>query len=298
MKATHTPQIDKRGGFTIIEIMIAVVIIAILAGLLLGAIQNVRVRMRIAEVKADMDKLSAGITNFQTRFGVRPPSSITLHEAPAGWAADPKSRGALKRIWQNFDFSVTRELDGDASTTSASVTLDGSECLVFFLGGVVDLDAAGNGSGAYIGFSKDPSNPLKRDTSATTSRDGPYYEFPGAFNSSVSPPAPFAGGRLVDTDGDNYLELLDTLPSQQQPMVYFNNSGSGYSNNDSGKVNPYYRDAAGRNPYKAESFQIISPGFDGSYGTGGQFETNNSDALGAADSDNITNFHGGQLKDG
>lgn len=305
MQKTLSRPVAPRNGFTIIEIMVVVVIIAILAGLLLTALGGARETARVFEVQADMKKLAAGLENFKMRFGVHPPSSVTLYEAPADWGTDPRSRGIISRIWPRFRFDVTRELDG-ATGASGSVSLDGAECLVFFLGGVVDLDATQvvgdprRGSGAFIGFSKDPANPLKRDANPTSSRDGPFYEFGGAFDPDTSPPTPLALGRLVDVNKNNYLELIDTLPSQQTPYLYFSsNGGSGYRASDNtGRIaGPYYIDAAGRNPYNADSFQIISPGFDGSYGSGGQYQKDSASSLNQNDSDNITNFHTGLLKD-
>jgi hypothetical protein len=49
--------------------------------------------------------------------------------------------------------------------------------------------------------------------------------------------------------------------------------------------------------HKADSFQIISAGRDGSYGVGGQFDPVNPEVslTNRLDRDNLTNFHSGQL---
>ena len=49
-------------------------------------------------------------------------------------------------------------------------------------------------------------------------------------------------------------------------------------------------------PQKSKGFQIISPGADGQYGTGGLFNPDSTGTLSAADQDNITNFHSGRLR--
>jgi hypothetical protein len=57
---------------------------------------------------------------------------------------------------------------------------------------------------------------------------------------------------------------------------------------------------AGTAAWNPQSFQIISPGSDNEYGTGGVFnaDTASNDLVGAAretERDNITNFHSGRL---
>ncbi len=48
-------------------------------------------------------------------------------------------------------------------------------------------------------------------------------------------------------------------------------------------------------PHKSKSFQIISPGPDANYGTGGLFNPENKSNLSSHCKDNITNFHPGRL---
>jgi hypothetical protein len=89
----------------------------------------------------------------------------------------------------------------------------------------------------------------------------------------------------------------------------------------------YFKDGSLKNPYKSDSFQLISPGFDFEYGQGGTLDNedkngdgilqtaapNNEDANGngildtatsqvlsgtrAFEKDNLTNFHTGELGD-
>ncbi|MDA0920459.1 MAG: hypothetical protein O2945_15425, partial [Planctomycetota bacterium] len=207
-----------------------------------------------------------------------------IHETASAWGSAPRDRRIIKQIWQQFDFTLNRDFNGDSDTTD-TITLDGAECLVFFLGGMVD-----GTSGALRGFSKNPRDPFAIDNG---SRDGPFFEFLGGFDVTTRAPT----GRLVDTDGDGAPEYLDTLASQLNPYVYFSSyDGAGYRAADnSGRIaGPYYKDAALKVPYNADSFQLISPGRDFQYGTGGHFNPNNPPSSNA-DSDNITNFHSGIL---
>lgn len=277
-------QNSLRVGFTLIELMIVLVIISILAALILPAVMRGTDTARIFEVNNEQNKFKASITQFKTVFGVNPPSSVTIHETGTAWGGAPRDRRIIKQIWQQFDFTLNRDFNGDSDTTD-TITLDGAECLVFFLGGMVD-----GTSGALRGFSKNPRDPFAIDNG---SRDGPFFEFLGGFDVSTKAPT----GRLVDTDGDGAPEYLDTLASQLNPYVYFSSyDGAGYRAADnSGRIaGPYYKDAALKVPYNADSFQLISPGRDFQYGTGGHFDPNNPPTSNA-DSDNITNFHSGVL---
>jgi len=312
-------QHGKQTAFTLVEIMIVLVIVAILAALILPAVQNAMVTARISQVSSEFQSISASITEFKTRFKTEPPSSIRLHEAPSGtattpptnWATDALSRRTIKGIWPQFDFSVSRDINGDGDLTD-TFTLEGSECLVFFLGGMVD-----GSSGAFRGFSKNPANPLAIDNGT---RDGPFYEFDGGIDPTTKQPT----GRLVDTDGDTLPEYLDSLPSQSQPIVYFSsNGGNGYRITDDDSIAPYYRDGGKKQAYNNDGFQLISPGPDAAYGTGGPLDSEDIDGNNTLDSgedtngngdldterdrvltgtrepeqDNITNFHSGRLGD-
>lgn len=271
-------------GFTLIELMIVLVIIGILAALILPAVMRGTDTARIFEVNNEQNKFKASITQFKTVFGVNPPSSVTIHETASAWSGAPRDRRIIKQIWQQFDFTLNRDFNGDSDTTD-TITLDGAECLVFFLGGMVD-----GTSGALRGFSKNPRDPFAIDNG---SRDGPFFEFLGGFDVSTKAPT----GRLVDTDGDGAPEYVDTLASQLNPYVYFSSyDGAGYRAADNaGRIaGPYYKDAALKVPYNADSFQLISPGRDFQYGTGGHFDPKNPPSSNA-DSDNITNFHSGIL---
>lgn len=52
-------------------------------------------------------------------------------------------------------------------------------------------------------------------------------------------------------------------------------------------------------PYNPNKFQIISPGVDGTYGTGGLFVPGKASCFSGAardpERDNLTNFHSGRL---
>lgn len=290
-----------RTGFTLIELLMVMAIIAILAALILPAISSVRRTARIAEVKSEMESIKASITQFKVRFGIEPPSHLTFCEQGSDWsdpaviAANPRipeSRGIIRQLWPSYPFG---DLDlNDKNGATEIHEFNGAECLVFFLGGLVDSN-----SGAFIGFSKNPNAPF----SLGGDREGPFFEFDPTRTTSV--------------DGDDFLEYVDKIPSQSKPILYFSTygrqrypttvSGSTWYNSDNwdpvnsiGMERAYYRsidiaDAGKSTPYEKSSYQLISPGFDYEYGTGGEFDLEQSFSLSEADRDNITSFHSGLI---
>ena len=328
---------NRRHGFTLIEIMVVIVIIAILVSLLLPAIGGARRRARVAQVRGEIGTLESAIASFRAEFGIEPPGSIRIYFTPAGWnTADSNarresirvaSRAYIRQVWPQFDFKNTA---GGATSWNIPpgatyADLNGAECLVFFLGGV--LDTSGK---TLIGFSKDPSNPFSQSGS---NRIKPFFDF--------------VPDRLVNKDNDGFREYVDPIPSQTSPYLYFDsNDGRGYSTtlindlnnnaswchtdcfldgylgsgqsggfswNGNWMPHPYATSITGTTPadqisgfipYMPKKYQIISPGFGGAnagspdkaYGNGGLFDPkNNSTLLLTPDGDNITNFHPGTL---
>lgn len=337
-----------RGGFTLVELLVVIVIIAVLIGLVLPAITGARTRAREAQVTNDISQLEKAITAFKVDFGIDPPSQITLFAAQSDWdlPANVRSKGIIKQLWPRFDFSTCGGAVPAMATSFAplgsgiapvhfhlssasppSLSLNGAECLVFFLGGMIDTN-----SGAFVGFAKDPAHPFAAASQNSsnnapfviTNRQGPYFEFSGALRTPASAMAGDSNwtSRLTDKDGDWIPEYRDTLPQQTMPYVYFNGSNGSYRTNvgmpPAGPANPtptpswyntdgfpflnfaYYSsiDPASPRasaPYKPKAYQIISPGSDGVYGSGGRFSPDDTSNLSKDDRDNITNFHSGRL---
>jgi prepilin-type N-terminal cleavage/methylation domain-containing protein len=296
LKKTHAP----RRGFTLIELLISIAIIAILAGLILTAGAGAMKRSRDAQVSVDIQDLVKSIALFKNRFGIEPPSRIVLFENHAQWTTNttdgPRSMGLIRQMWPQFDFTFDRDINGDTDQTD-TITLSGSECLVFFLGGVPTLFSSPATAGTPTGFSQNPADPFSR---GGTNRES-FHEFDVSrlFVSSLQP--------------DSVNTYRDTYAAQTQPYLYISSyGGRGYDETELGSSLTYvYRQGPNVTgtplspAWNPNSFQIVSPGADtatlgtSGYGVGGEYEVDTANTLligtRYAERDNITNFHSGVL---
>lgn len=303
------PTSPVRNGFSLIELIGVIIVIAILAAMLLPAIGNVRRTARVAQVTTEIKNLEAAIATFKLKYGVEPPSSFLIsnqatdYQGASALDVGKNSLAIMRQIWPTFD-----PLGTNAPATRMGITerkfLNGSECLAFFLGGPGLYTSTGNAADcAPLGFSANPIDPFA--TGGT--RTGPFYEFDAS--------------RLVDSDSDGFYELIDQLPGQTAPYVYLSSyNGRGYQpkgyNNTAGDdddetptgVNltyAYFKSISGTSPayWNAKTYQIISPGFDSLIGTLSCYRdqkfydtsTGKTEQQGTLENDNITNFSGGML---
>ncbi|HET6327401.1 MAG TPA: prepilin-type N-terminal cleavage/methylation domain-containing protein [Planctomycetaceae bacterium] len=315
------PASRASAAFTLLELLIAIAIIGILASLILTVAGSAYSRARITQVSVDIQDLAKGIAAFKQKFGVEPPSHITLYEQASGWNGDPRSMGLIRQIWPQFDFTYAAtsgavDINGNG-TSNDVIFLSGSECLVFFLGGMPALNTP-NGGGAPTGFSQNPASPF---TLGGSNRDR-FMEFDTS-RLLLYPPANQTVSGILHHSINAY---RDPIPNQQQPYLYFSSyNGQGYDITNELPAGPgspgtfadVYRQgpngatsASPSPPWNANSYQIISPGFDGAsdltyggFGIGGQYDPNTAGSMlvGPAptgrgpERDNITNFSSATL---
>jgi prepilin-type N-terminal cleavage/methylation domain-containing protein len=72
-----TPGSHRRSGFTLVELLAVIMIIALLAGLLTPAVMRARNSARNAAIKAEIDMLHMAIMNYKNEYGSFPPAVST-----------------------------------------------------------------------------------------------------------------------------------------------------------------------------------------------------------------------------
>ena len=199
MERPHRPRLD-RPGFTLVELLVAILIIGTLLAILLPTIAAAFRKAKEAQVAAEMSNLATALASFKNTYNDYPPSRVLLAESgytptlladttlitsltnfiPPGdtnvtdmtvGQLAQRSRQYLQKFWPRCDFSGTNSLyfndfNGTGGLPDKYYILSGSECLAFFLGGMPLFDYSGgaNGGAGVVtgvnGFSKSPTNPF------------------------------------------------------------------------------------------------------------------------------------------
>jgi len=305
-------RVNQRVGFTLVELIVVMGIIAVLASLTTVAVFAAFTKMHEVECRTELDGLAGGIKEFQAEYNITipPPSRIWLDETgqynvvpvgvPAGTTLaqlaqlQTDSVAYLHKVWPHINLANI-DWNSNGTIDKQGFVLEGEQCLVFFLGG------ARNASGSFIGFSVDTTNPM--NANPNVKRKGPWFKFvtsritagpssgfPMYLDSYSSsgigvPYAYFSSG----IRGDNhYLDYQAALGSDCPSLTGINASGQ------SAPLLPYCQPfAAGQAPvfYHANTFQIISAGKNAVFGPGGAWTPNLATTIGRPGSDDITNFH-------
>src|SRR5581483_1751876 len=155
-----------RGGFTLVELLVVVGLIALLVALLGAGLQRARIAARRLDDTNDIRQLAAAIGEFQQKMKVDYiPSKLRLYENLNKYnlsqQLDIDSLNWLEACWpglrpdpNNNGQRPSVDWNADGSISSTAVDLEGSEVLVFALGGI-NYPTIG-----YQGFSTNSKNPV------------------------------------------------------------------------------------------------------------------------------------------
>jgi len=301
-----------RFAFTLVELMVVVLIIAILVSLVSAAVFKAMGQIPITQTSSDIGQLGAAIGSFRADFQIDapPPSSIWICENRAQYSSNAAYTASLTYFQKIFgkNFATTTPPAGfddwnGNGAADAPYLLTGPQCLVFWLGGVPQ---SSGGTISMTGFAKSNIAPAAPATPGENRR-GPYFQF--------------APSRLViDPRCPSYPVYRDPYEAkaQPQPYAYFSTGGrmNGYSAADSSTIGAsiYYTGLANGSPafLNNNTYQIVSAGADGVFGydaatpnlilwspTSGFPNTSGLDPKGQiAGNDDQSNFSSGTLNAG
>lgn len=280
-----------RPAFTLVELLVVIVIIGILVGLLLPAVNMARRAALTARIGIEIKNLEAGFEAYKLKYGDYPPD----------FSDAALLRRHILHAWPNIDSAELTRFDA-VLAPSPSARVSPAQALAFWLGG----------------FSSNPKRPF-------TGSGGPFLVDAGGAITGANPDR--AAGTFVFDKARLTLEtvappLFCTYqpPKKNSPYVYFDArtyADSLYSVGGKGSAKPYFAKpplppAPGPptivewvNP---DRFQIISAGLDDHYGSTPVLTDPYSYPVypkgvnymspGDGDDDNITNFsEGGRLQD-
>ena len=205
-------MIDKKintKGFTIVEVLTAVAIVAIMVAILVPAVSQVRRLARNVRQKAQMTAMTIGIEVFKNDFGVYPDSSIENYSTGNAYNGANKLAEAL----------VGLDYLGVHTRT------------IFHSDGVGDNNADGTVSANEYLYGRDSELDLSDDTAAgvldsKNSRMGPYLEpekANAAYLSDISSQTSSSnfGKSLVLLDSYAKKNATFTTEKYGMPILYF-----------------------------------------------------------------------------
>lgn len=236
-------------GFTLVELLVVIIIIAILAGILIPTVNAARRRVLIARVVIEMKQLETAIEQYKTDHGGDYPPDFT--DYPVG--ANPNSKSVnlaahLARAYPRHNRANITKWMISQPTTQQPGNLDAAEALVFWLSmlrnDVVNplTDAAGN-------------------TITLQPTGGKAY-----FDFDVT--------RLKDRDNDGWPEYYPK-GVDDAPFVYFHNKtyGGAYyptavGGTAIGTARPYAQTITNNVPtfFNPTKFQLLAAGLDNTFG--------------------------------
>lgn len=108
---------DTRSAFTLVELLVVLGVIAILVGLLLPAIQQVRTTARTLGCLNNGRQIGLTAVAFHDIHGHLPTEPLLCSESP-GWAIDLLPHLEQSSLWNQFD--LNQPVDSDANVSAAS----------------------------------------------------------------------------------------------------------------------------------------------------------------------------------
>lgn len=248
-----------RSAYTLIELLVVIAIIAILATITLVGITKFLGKGDEVNTRKEINELSLAIESFKSEYNVDYiPSRFVLKEAYNPGDPTGVDQEHIKYLQDAFGTNVNITSTGLSTAIAAlggdptqGYVLQGSQCLVFFLGGY-------NGGTWLQGFGKNKQFPFN----GSSASESPAYDFP---TSRITPTFQF-----LDPYGTPYA-YMTAIKRQYDPPNFWGTPGPNFLNDVPNAMPfPYYEMFNNQPKVMApEYYQIISAGRDKTFGPGG-----------------------------
>jgi prepilin-type N-terminal cleavage/methylation domain-containing protein len=303
---------QRRGGFTLIEMIVVIGIIVLLAGLLLQVIVKVRETGPRVETKHDIAQIETAMKTFMSTYDVKyfPSAFILTSDYNVGpqQSNNPifDSRQYYSKVWPKAFLPnpaqnpalvgktpLPPNLPSAAPNQTLNVIMDGNQTMVFLLGGIgpdfPDQDPALAPfrpvfHGTRNGFLISATNPFGYAAPPSQPVPAPGWYSPPSGDLARGPFFEFKANRIVngqylDPYGTPYIVLGSKNGNDYHAFSIYSQVIPNYHNQTGGwgrpqdRVHPF-RGLDGKyvNP---NGVQIISAGRDQIFGPGGWDEVNN-----------------------
>ena len=219
-----------RGGFTLVELLVVIMIIAMLAALVTPAVMRGQAAARNARIKAEIDMLHMAIMNYKNEYGSFPPCADTTAYASGGPASKHLSR-VFPRCVNTTATGANAQFAGASSLTPATA-------LVAWLSG----------------YSSDPTLPL------TGGSRKKLFDFDQSRISSLTYfPSGKSGSPYIYIDSANYL-VGGVIPT------FSATGGTYYAHRVPASAAGNFVTVT-QSAFNEDSFQILCAGSDETFGT-------------------------------
>ncbi len=186
----YSERKPRRGGFTLVEILVVITIIGILAGLIIPAVVAARNNARRALIVTEIGQLDMALKEYKNQHGDYPPDFYGTQELYPDPIKIPARAAVLRHLRKRFPRLVipSGTVDEQWALLADELALYGmpigmltpGNALVFWLGGLPEM----SGGTKLVGFSANPRNPFDpgADNGDGTWNRGPrvqpLYTFP------------------------------------------------------------------------------------------------------------------------
>ncbi len=308
VRGTHQTQPSAgRGGFTLVELLAVIMIIALLAALVTPAVMRSLSSAKAAAVKTEIDLLHMALMNYKNDYGSFPPADMRrLWNNSLSPPRVDQNHAAYKHLKRIFPRISEREDGGAASPYYYMAQMSPAQALVFWLQGFYDnpqfpltngdtLSASNPRSGDNNGSRKklfdfddkrlyaaspyfqaisnaqwgDPQTFALRNNASGFAKDYPVY-FPNQGNAGV----PFVYFPNTTYNAGPLGPVTAAISSfGASPPVFYYHAVSAVGERT--YISPYFNSSVPSNPSRAQlqqnpdTFQLIAGGADGIYAAEG-----------------------------